>query len=319
MISIPVAMLVCLFPWAFPVLPDPAPAGATALAPEPAPSPQQGMTVRRNIVYAQRDDAPDRRTSLDVYIPANADPGASMPILVNVHGGGWSIGDKRLVHHKPSWAARNGWVLVSVNYRFSPGVRHPEHARDVAAALAWVRDNAGDFQGDPNRIAIMGHSAGAHLAAIVASDEDLLGEVGMSPDQLAGVVLLDGAGYHLPRRMARLPDNQLGTMYRDAFGDAPDLWELASPTLQARPGDRLPPVFCVHAGRRLESRVEGRELVNAWTAADAEATLHNALRKDHGTVNRDLGLPDDPDSLAVEAFLVSVFQPQSPGADAARD
>jgi arylformamidase len=292
--------------------PDPAPPAAAPAPPamvEPAGSadPAPRVVVLRGAQYIERAGVPARRTSLDVHRPAVRDRDKPMPVLIFIHGGGWSNGDKAMVGHKPDWAARNGWVLVSVNYRFSPDVMHPEHARDVAAAIAWVKANATTFNGDPERIAVMGHSAGAHLAAIVSSDETLLGEHGLRPANLAGAVLLDGAAYNLPRRMKVPPAGRLGTMYDQAFGKDPQLWERASPTLQAKPGDNLPPLFCVHAGRRIEARVEGREIVAAWHATDADATLHHAPDKDHAAINRGLGIEGDTDTAAVEAFLRRVF------------
>lgn len=278
---------------------------------EAAPEPlvlDPGITIQRDIRYTERDGVPGRRNSLDIHRPAAIDPDEPLPILIFIHGGGWSIGDKSRVGHKPAWAAGHGWVLVSVNYRLSPDVMHPEHARDVAAAVAWVRANAGSFNGDPARIALMGHSAGAHLAAIVASDESLLGEHGLAPSDLAGVVLLDGAGYNLPQRMRLPAPGRVGEMYRDAFGTDPKVWELASPTLQAKPGDTLPPLFCVHAGQRLEARIQGRDIVRAWRATGADAILHHAPEKDHMTINRDLGAQGDPDSEAVAGFLSGAFR-----------
>ncbi|MCC5823046.1 MAG: alpha/beta hydrolase [Phycisphaerales bacterium] len=319
MLSLILAMLLAPAAHASDIAP-PAPSHPTAVfIQEPdesaAPEPDEagpGVIVQRGIRYIHREGVPARRTSLDVHRPAVIDRDQLMPILLYIHGGGWSIGDKAMVGHKPSWAARHGWVFVSVNYRLSPDVMHPEHARDVAAAVAWVKANARSFNGDPERIALMGHSAGAHLAAIVASDESLLAEHDLTPADLAGVVLLDGAGYNLPRRMKTVPPGRLGTMYAQAFGTDPELWERASPTLQARPGDTLPPLFCVHAGRRVEARVEGREIVAAWHAAGADAALHHAPTKDHMTINRALGTEGDPDTAAIAAFLTRAFRTTLP-------
>jgi len=294
-----------------PALPEPPaiaePADQARPEEVPAADPAPRVVVQRGARYIEREGTPARRTSLDVHRPAVRDRDNPMPILIFVHGGGWSNGDKAGVGHKPAWAARNGWVFVSVNYRLSPDVIHPEHARDVAAAIAWVKANASTFNGDPERIAIMGHSAGAHLAAIVSSDESLLAEHALTPADLSAAVLLDGAAYNLPRRMKIPPNGRLGDMYAMAFGKDPELWERASPTLQAKPGDKLPPLFCVHAGRRIEARIEGREIVAAWQAADAEATLHHAPDKDHAAINRGLGIEGDSDTNAIEAFLRRVF------------
>ncbi len=278
--------------------------GAPQGAPGPAQQPVQG--VHRDVQYAQRAWTRKGLTSLDVYTPQG--DGAKRPILLYIHGGGWAIGDKRLVQHKPEWANAHGWVFVSVNYRLSPRVEHPEHARDVAEAIAYVHEHAAQWGGDPEQIVIMGHSAGAHLAAIVASEESLLGAHDLKPSDLAGVVLLDGAGYNIPEQMqSPLLTGQVREMFETAFGDDESLWVDASPTLQAKPGDELPPLLAIHVGNRARSRVESVALVNAWEAAGAGAQIHHASDKDHAGINKLLGKENDPDTEVVETFIMSVL------------
>lgn len=307
-----IALLLSLFgSGPMPVLSCAAEPSLVVAEPEQAPDRSASIyQVERDILFVERDGADPRLTSLDVYTPTEkAD--TPRPVLVFIHGGGWAIGDKRAVQRKPLWATQNGWVFVSINYRLSPDVMHPEHARDASAAIAYVRDNAKRWGGDPGNIAVIGHSAGAHIAGIVACEETLLGEHGMAPADLSGVVLLDGAGYNLPVRMTTLPPFGLTKRwYRDAFGDDPALWEIASPTLQAMPGDDLPPLFCVHAGDRKESQREGAELVAAWLETGAEATLYHAPDKDHGGINRQLGRTGDADTQAIQVFLEGVFAPR---------
>ena len=91
--------------------------------------------------------------------------------MVYVHGGGWKRGDKSRVGEKVEFFTGRGWVFVSVNYRLLPEGAHPANVNDVARALAWVHDHATDYGGDPDRLFLMGHSAGAHLAALVATSE----------------------------------------------------------------------------------------------------------------------------------------------------
>jgi arylformamidase len=91
-----------------------------------------------------------------------------------------------------------GFVYVAINYRLPPAVHHPTHARDVAKALAWVADNIGRYSGDPERIYAMGHSAGAHLAALVATDESYLKREGYSLKTIKGDILLDVGAYDIP-------------------------------------------------------------------------------------------------------------------------
>jgi arylformamidase len=285
-----------------------------------APDAPQEQTVTKDIVYAQRAWTRDGLTSLDVYTPkaeTGTEEDAARPVVIFIHGGGWSIGDKSRVQLKPEWALRNNWVLVSVNYRLSPRVQHPAHAQDVAEAIAYIKENASSWGADPEQLALIGHSAGAHLAAIVASEESLLDEHAMSPTDLDAVVLLDGAGYHIPNQ---LKSQSLGAgarkMYEAAFGPEPQpiegseesTWTLASPTLQARPDDKLPALLAVHAGDRLRSKLESKQLIDAWTRTGAPGITYHARDKDHGSVNKELGTQGDADTLAVEVFLRNAFE-----------
>ncbi len=283
---------------------------------EPEPATQLVMHATKDIKYIHRPLTRDTLTSLDVYEPVSAtepaDEHTARPILLFIHGGGWALGDKRRLEHKADLALRHNWVYVSINYRLSPRVKHPEHARDAAAAIAYIHQHATDFGGDPNNIVIMGHSAGAHIAAIVASDESLLAEHDLTPADLRGVVLLDGAGYDIPSQMN---SKQLGertrSMFENAFGDDPEGWQQASPTLQAKPGDTLPPLLGVHIDR-FRSRVETNKLVNAWKATGASASVHYAPEPDHAGINTLVGLEDDPDAQAIEAFIIKAFAAEKP-------
>lgn len=112
-----------------------------------------------------------RVLKLDVYRPATGAVGR--PALLYVHGGGWTVGDKReqglpLLHHM----ARNGWVCFTANYRLSPGATFPDHLVDVKAALAWIREHGAEYGADPSFIAVSGGSAGGHLAALVGLTEN---------------------------------------------------------------------------------------------------------------------------------------------------
>jgi arylformamidase len=270
---------------------------------------EDATRVRKDIVYAEREGFADRFTSLDVYRPsAKAERSDARPILVFVHGGAWVFGDKRSVNMLPQWCEREGWILVSLNYRLSPKVIHPEHARDVAAGLAWVFDHAGDIGGDPERVVLMGHSAGAHMAAIVATDPDLLGEVDHVPTDLVGVVLLDGGAYDIA---AQLGSKWLGgtrrKMLEEAFGTDNQVWVEASPMIQAKSAKALPPVLAVYAGDRVRSRIESKKLVEIWKSRAPRAMSHHAPDKNHAGINRLLGTPGDPDTEAVEKFVKWAF------------
>src|SRR5262249_14761906 len=124
--------------------------------------------VQRGLAYAEPKN---ERQTLDVYAPAE---GKDLPVVLWIHGGGWRAGDKANVQKKPQAFADKGYVFVSTNYRFVPQVTVKEMAGDIAKAIRWVHDHARDYGGDPKAIFVMGHSAGAHLAALVCTDDRYL-------------------------------------------------------------------------------------------------------------------------------------------------
>lgn len=255
--------------------------------------------------YASAPGVDPNLLSLDLY-RVSGDISASRPVVVMVHGGGWRLGDKA---HGASGAEKAGFfnalgaVYVSVNYRLSPAVRHPVHARDVAAAVAWVFDHIAGHGGDPDKITLLGHSAGAHLAALVGTDERLLAAHGHRPDQLAGVVLLDGAGYDIRRVLTGMPEGPMtALLYRDAFGDDPQTWADASPSTHVQPGEPLPPFLIFHTGRAL-STAASREFAGLLRAAGGQAWSLPAVDKTHVSLNRDIGRPDDGPSRTIAEFL----------------
>jgi acetyl esterase/lipase len=144
------------------------------------------------------------RHTLDVFTPRGK-AGERFPVVLFVHGGTWIFGDKNffgIYRGVGRNLARNGVVTVMINYRLSPGVKHPEHIKDVARAFAWTARNVDRFGGDPDRIIVAGHSAGGHLAALLATDERWLKEpaLKLTPRQrqgLRGVVSLSGV-YRVP-------------------------------------------------------------------------------------------------------------------------
>src|SRR3954465_9241975 len=122
-------------------------------------SPARAQTVKRDIPYAGVQDA---KRTLDVYAPADA---KNFPVVFWIHGGGWQTGDKSDVKLKPQWFMDKGFVFVSINYRLLPDVDMGTLHRDVAKAFRWVEDHVAEYGGDPKRVLVGGHSAGAQLAA----------------------------------------------------------------------------------------------------------------------------------------------------------
>ena len=132
------------------------------------------------------------RHRLDMFLPRTK---KDFPIVVLVHGGGWDIGDNRcsgLYSSVGEFLASQGIGVVLPNYRLSPAVMHPEHIKDVASAVAWTRSHAGKYGGDAGRLYLMGHSARAHLVALLAADESYLKPEGMNSADIKGVLAFSG-------------------------------------------------------------------------------------------------------------------------------
>jgi acetyl esterase/lipase len=194
------------------------PALADAAAPPPT-APTYEITQALDLAYVEGAGS---RQRLDVFSP-KAD-GLRFPVVIFVHGGTWVYGDKDfggLYRNAGKNLARNGVVAVMINYRLSPLVRHPEHARDVARAYAWVVNNVQRYGGDPDRIILAGHSAGGHLAALIAADERYLKDPKLrltdrQRQSLRGVVSLCGV-YRAPKRdeFQRMLDAALRGMIGD--------------------------------------------------------------------------------------------------------
>jgi acetyl esterase/lipase len=249
----------------------------------PAATLPAGTRVERDIAYG-----PDPKQRYDVYLPAHARPGA--PILFMVHGGGWRNGDKRMrnvVGNKAAYWLEHGFVFVSTDYRLEPDADPLLQARDVAAAVASVQRRARQWNADPAKTVLMGHSAGAHLVALLGSDPDgLLRQAGAR--RPLGVVSLDSGALDVPALMGqpRLPQ-----LYRDAFGSDPAYWRSASPQQQlARSG--LPMLLVCSSTRRFPTSPcdEARRFAQRASAlAVPMQVLPEPLQ--HGEVNDQLGLP----------------------------
>ncbi len=120
--------------------------------------------------------------------------------------------------------------MVNLNYRLTPDVMHPAHVEDVAAGISWVHKNIDTHGGDPKRIFLLGHSAGAQLVALVATNPKYLKAHDLTPQTLAGVMPIDTASYELAATRTLL----VRKMIRDAFGDKPEVLAEASPLVQAK-------------------------------------------------------------------------------------
>ena len=151
---------------------------------------RSGLTITHDVAYG-----PGPREKLDIYRPANT---ATAPVIVFFYGGRWSFGSRRTYPFVAATLARRGNVVVVPDYRLYPEVRFPAFLNDCAAAVAWTSAHMAELGGDPKRLFLMGHSAGAYNAAMLAVDPALLEAAGTSRTRIAGFIGLAGPYDFLP-------------------------------------------------------------------------------------------------------------------------
>jgi acetyl esterase/lipase len=253
-----------------------------------------------NLAYSDVGKSGACLTCLDIYAPPRA---SRLPIVAYLHGGSWARGDKQAVHSKPERFIQEGCLFISINYRLVPDVRYQEQAQDVANAVAWIRQHANEYGGDPQRLYLLGHSAGAHLAGLISTDERYLKTAGLRPDSLKGTVLLDGAGYDIPRQVNELGAASNRQMYREVFGPEAGVWRAASPITHVAKGKGTPPFLLIHIASRKDSAAQAHGLAAALRQAGIAAQVESAPNKTHESLTRDLGLPDDEPTGWILRFL----------------
>lgn len=241
----------------------------------------------------------DPLQKLDLLKPANT---ARAPILLFVHGGGWSIGDKRQAEGaKPAHFATTGWAFASANYRLVPRATVEQQAADVASAIAWLRAHSAEQGLDPDRIVLMGHSAGAHLAALVGTDPRYLAAAGVPMTAIRGVVLLDGAAYDVPAQI-KAPGNLVQPMYDAAFGSDPVRQRSLSPTLQAA-APNAANWLILPVATRADSVAQSGRLAAGLTRAGSRASVVPVPDSSHAKLNHQLGTDGDFATGEVDRFL----------------
>lgn len=259
-----------------------------------APTLPAGARALRDIAYGD-----DPRQRFDIYLPAQP---KNAPVILFVHGGGWANGNKDnpgVVENKAAYWLPKGYIFISTNYRMRPDTAPIDQARDVARALAAVQKRAPEWHGDASRVLLMGHSAGAHLIALIGASPTLWREAGATKPR--GVVSLDSGALDVPLTMKKPP---LRRVYETAFGSNPADWIAASPYHQLT--REAVPMLLVCSSRRRDACPQGRAMAEkAKTLGVAMDVLPEDLS--HGEVNRNLGLPSAY-TEAVNAFVRKQLQ-----------
>jgi acetyl esterase/lipase len=271
--------------------------------------PASAQEVKRDIPYVEKGH---ERQVLDVYFPKDA---KNLPVVFWIHGGGWQAGDKKDVQLKPKVFTEKGFIFVSTNYRLLPSVDMETIIRDVAKSLHWVHDHIAEFGGDPKRIFVMGHSAGAQLAAIICTDDRYLKDEKLSFDILKGCVPVDGDTYDVPAIIATaearwkahgLPPAKFG--HREKFGNSPEKHKDFSAVTHVAKGKGIPPILLLYVSGHPDVSAQAVRLGNVMKDAGLSVKLFGARETTHNKLNADLGLPDDPATKELFEFVANALK-----------
>jgi acetyl esterase/lipase len=291
-------------------------------------NPGPGAEVRRVTEIRYCDGPPQEvhRHRLDLFLPKDR---KNYPVIVLVHGGAWLLGDNRccgLYSSVGEFLASRGIGVVLPNYRLSPQVKHPEHVKDIARAVAWTHRHISEYGGNPNQLFLVGHSAGGHLVALLATDEKYLKAEGLAGKNIRGVVGVSGV-YHIP------PGNVEATLggsfrldqlfpprgttskwvnwggiplsvnvYGAGFGDDAKVRADASPINHVRSG--LPPFLLVNAENELPTLANmAEEFCKALKQNGCDARRTVVRERNHNSVLFCAIQSSDPMAKALEAFV----------------
>ncbi|GAA4774744.1 alpha/beta hydrolase [Novosphingobium ginsenosidimutans] len=278
---------------------------------------QGGSGERRG---AQRDaDAPrtrpdqtfaygsDRLQQLDFYKAKGA--AGPAPLVIFVHGGGWKRGSKDVAgsRYAPAHYTGLGYNYAAINYRLVPEATVEQQAADVAQSVRALLDRARELGIDRSKVVLTGHSAGAHLVALVGTDEQYLRSGGLSFRDLAGVMPNDGAAYDVAAQM-KDGGPMMQDTYVQAFGTDPVRQRALSPTLQAA-APNAPRFLLIHVQRQdgvAQAKALEAALRQGGTTVERREFEGRGLQG-HAEINRQLGNPDYPATAVVDAWLKSIF------------
>lgn len=245
-------------------------------------------------------DGGHARQSLDLYTPASPSSGKS-PVLFWIHGGGWQVGDKSDVGLKPKVLTDRGFIFVSTNYRLLPEVAMDDLLGDVAKSLGWVYRHIAGHGGDPERIFVGGHSAGAQIAALLCTDHRYLKKEGVPATALEGCIPVDGDTYDIPKiiltaeHRQALYDNAPTTFgHRQKFGNDPLKHIDFSAVTHVTKGKPIPPFLILYFSGNPDTSVQARRLEAVLRNAGIPVRAVGEGDTNHRRLNDDLGQPDNP-------------------------
>jgi pimeloyl-ACP methyl ester carboxylesterase len=236
--------------------------------------------------------------SLDLYWKASPN---KLPVILYIHGGGWVFGDKKEVHQKPAFFTTNNFAFVSMNYRLRWDYTLYDQLEDVVSAIRWIRRHGDSHNLDTQRIILMGHGAGGHLASLIATDPVYLATAELNLKDIRAVVTIDTFSFDIPRVMNELGNFLQRRQHELIFGDTEKTWLAASPISHLEIGQAVPLFALIYPTEIVETTLQNqgfaRELVKRGNTAIMIPGSAGA------TLDADLGKENDPTTLAMLTFL----------------
>lgn len=246
---------------------------------------------------------PHQRQQIDLYV--SDELAFDAPLIVYIHGGGWQAGSHKQIAEKPSHFIAQGYAFASAGYRLLPDAPVEQQAADLGEAVRAVRAQGLDGAFDPDRIILMGHSAGAHLAALLATDPQYAGD---AFGAIRGVVLVDGAGYDIALALT-MPEMTAPLLYRDVFGKDAARHRALSPLTHVG-GQTAPNWLILHVAERVASTRQATLFAAALRKAGRRAEVAAIADSNHLRINREIGSEAGaPQTEAIDAFLTQTLRP----------
>ena len=270
-----------------------------ALAPigaaQTLPAAERATTPAATLIYG-----PAERQRVDLYRPASG--GSGRPLVLFIHGGGWAAGSRHAVYAMPDWASRANIWFGTVGYRLLPQATVEAQAADIGAAIRQAQREARRHGYDGRRIILMGHSSGAHLAALVATDRRYAGTAFAA---IRAVITIDGSAFHVPVQLAS-GQGQVMQLFHNAFGADPKRQAALSPALQAGAGD-VPRWLIIHVAGRGGAAAQAVLLAAPLREAGISVTV-KPIPGDHMGVLGSFGAPGYPANAEFDALVRAVAE-----------
>ncbi|MCD6310703.1 MAG: alpha/beta hydrolase [Candidatus Eremiobacteraeota bacterium] len=262
---------------------------------------EAGVIMYRDIRYFNDSSGAMEWHKLDLYRPTGK---ALLPVLVFAHGGGLIMGNKSMYPGLGERLANMGFLVAMTGYGHSPEIKFPEHAKNVARAITWLQRNAGKYGGDPNKIFLMGHSAGGYLVSLLALDHKYLEEEGGNPYYIKGVISISGI-YTIYSLRAERRDEFFQKIITPAFEDDFDTLKDASPLTHVN--SSAPPFLILWAEKELPFiRDQGENMLRAMEEAGCNVTGQKIKGRNHSSIMTWFGTREDPAGKIFKRWLKRV-------------